>query len=139
MIEVTRRISLDPEDIRFSAIRAQGAGGQHVNKASTAVHLRFDIRASKLSEEIQQKLLRVNHHLITAEGVVVIKSQSFRSQDKNKAEAIQRLVDLIRELTYEEAPRKATRPTRASKVRRLQSKSRQSATKSLRGKVRDLG
>ncbi|ARU95076.1 alternative ribosome rescue aminoacyl-tRNA hydrolase ArfB [Tatumella citrea] len=139
MIEVTRRISLDPEDMQFSAIRAQGAGGQHVNKASTAIHLRFDIRASQLSEEIQQKLLSVNHHLITAEGVVVIKSQSFRSQDKNKAEAIQRLVDLIRELTHEDAPRKATRPTRASKVRRLQSKSRQSTTKSLRGKVRDLG
>lgn len=136
MIEVTRTIRLNPEDISLSAIRAQGNGGQHVNKASTAVHLRFDIRASQLAEDVQQKLLRVNHHLITAEGVVVIKSQSFRSQDKNRSAAIERLVALIRELTYEEPPRKATRPTRASKLRRLQSKSRQSATKSLRGKVR---
>ncbi len=138
MIEISRRVAIPDDEIALSAIRAQGAGGQHVNKASTAVHLRFDISASSLPEEYKARMLAVSHHLITAEGVVVIKAQEYRSQEMNREAAIARLVALIQELNAPRKTRRPTRPTRASKQRRLAAKSQKSATKSLRGRVRRM-
>ncbi|SUH49076.1 Peptidyl-tRNA hydrolase YaeJ [Salmonella enterica subsp. enterica] len=115
---------------------AQGAGGQHVNKTSSAIHLRFDIRASGLPEYYKQRLLTASHHLISDDGVIIIKAQEFRSQELNREAAIARLVAVIKELTAEQKSRRATRPTRASKERRLSSKAQKSSVKALRGKVR---
>ncbi|KFC83711.1 alternative ribosome rescue aminoacyl-tRNA hydrolase ArfB [Buttiauxella agrestis] len=136
MIEVSRAVAIPDNEVTITAIRAQGAGGQHVNKTSTAIHLRFDIRASSLPEYYKERLLAASHHLITPDGVVVIKAQEYRSQEMNREAAVARLVSLIQELTVEQKSRRATRPTRASKERRLASKSQKSTTKSLRGKVR---
>ncbi|NDJ58820.1 aminoacyl-tRNA hydrolase [Enterobacteriaceae bacterium 4M9] len=137
MIVLSRNIAIGDEEVALSAIRAQGAGGQHVNKTSTAIHLRFDIRASSLPDEWKARLLATSHHLITPDGVVVIKAQEYRSQEMNREAALARLVTLIRELTTVAKSRRATRPTRASKERRLNAKAQKSATKALRGKVRD--
>ncbi|XWJ91463.1 alternative ribosome rescue aminoacyl-tRNA hydrolase ArfB [Phytobacter ursingii] len=136
MIEISRQVSIPDEELEITAIRAQGAGGQHVNKASTAIHLRFDIRASSLPEFYKEKLLAATHHLLTSEGVVIIKAQEYRSQEMNREAAIARLVALIRELTVVQKSRRATRPTRASKERRLAGKAQKSSVKALRGKVR---
>ncbi|GJL33882.1 Peptidyl-tRNA hydrolase ArfB [Phytobacter ursingii] len=136
MIEISRQVSIPDEELEITAIRAQGAGGQHVNKASTAIHLRFDIRASSLPEFYKEKLLTATHHLLTSEGVVIIKAQEYRSQEMNREAAIARLVALIRELTVVQKNRRATRPTRASKERRLAGKAQKSSVKALRGKVR---
>lgn len=136
MIEISRQVSIPDEELEITAIRAQGAGGQHVNKASTAIHLRFDIRASSLPEFYKEKLLSATHHLLTAEGVVIIKAQEYRSQEMNREATIARLVALIRELTVVQKSRRATRPTRASKERRLAGKAQKSSVKALRGKVR---
>lgn len=135
MIVLSRSVSLADNEVELSAIRAQGAGGQHVNKTSTAIHLRFDIHASSLPPFYKERLLAASHHLITAEGVVIIKSQEYRSQEMNREAALQRLINLIRELTTVEKTRRATRPTRASKARRLEGKSRRSNLKAMRGKV----
>ena len=136
MIEISRQVSIPDEELEITAIRAQGAGGQHVNKASTAIHLRFDIRASSLPEFYNEKLLAATHHLLTSEGVAIIKAQEYRSQEMNREAAIARLVALIRELTVVQKNRRATRPTRASKERRLAGKAQKSSVKALRGKVR---
>ncbi|MEB5971871.1 alternative ribosome rescue aminoacyl-tRNA hydrolase ArfB [Pantoea dispersa] len=136
MIVLSRSVSIADNEVELSAIRAQGAGGQHVNKTSTAIHLRFDIHASSLPPFYKQRLLEANHHLISADGVVIIKAQEYRSQEMNREAALQRLINLIRELTTVEKVRRATRPTRASKERRLEGKSRRSNVKALRGKLR---
>lgn len=135
MIVLSRNVSIPDNELEITAIRAQGAGGQHVNKASTAIHLRFDIRASSLPEYYKESLLAASHHLITSEGVIVIKAQEYRSQELNREAAIARLVAVIKELTAVQKPL-ATRPTRASKERRLSSKAQKSTVKALRGKVR---
>ncbi|WP_394541656.1 alternative ribosome rescue aminoacyl-tRNA hydrolase ArfB [Pantoea sp. SGAir0418] len=136
MIVLSRSVSIADNEVELSAIRAQGAGCQHVNKTSTAIHLRFDIHASSLPPFYKQRLLEANHHLISADGVVIIKAQEYRSQEMNREAALQRLINLIRELTTVEKVRRATRPTRASRERRLEGKSRRSNVKALRGKLR---
>ncbi|VUS71938.1 alternative ribosome rescue aminoacyl-tRNA hydrolase ArfB [Klebsiella spallanzanii] len=136
MITISRSVAIADEEVSLSGIRAQGAGGQHVNKASTAIHLRFDIKASSLPEHYKARLLAASHHLISADGVVIIKAQEYRSQEMNREAAIVRLVALIQELTAVQKRRRETRPTRASKERRLASKAQKSSVKALRGKVR---
>ncbi|BBR60430.1 MULTISPECIES: alternative ribosome rescue aminoacyl-tRNA hydrolase ArfB [Enterobacteriaceae] len=136
MITLSRQVSIPEDELTITAIRAQGAGGQHVNKTSTAIHLRFDIRASSLPEYYKTRLLEASHHLISADGVIIIKAQEHRSQEMNREAAIARLVAVIQTLTAEQKSRRPTRPTRASKERRLNSKAQKSSVKSLRGKVR---
>jgi ribosome-associated protein len=127
--------TVDEREVEFSAIRAQGAGGQNVNKVSSAVHLRFDIRASSLPEAVKERLLATNDSRITAEGVVVIKAQTTRSQDMNRADALQRLQAMVDAVATPPKTRRPTKPTFGSKQRRLEGKSQRSQTKAGRGRV----
>ena len=136
MIVISRHVAIPDGEFEITAIRAQGAGGQHVNKPSTAIHLRFDIRASSLPEYYKERLLAASHHLISSDGVIVIKAQEYRSQELNREAALARLVAVIKDLTTEQKARRPTRPTRASKERRLASKAQKSSVKAMRGKGR---
>lgn len=128
---------LTPDDVTFTALRAQGPGGQNVNKVSTAVQLRFDVAASRLPDWLKSRLLATADRRLTLEGVIVIKAQTERSQERNKAEALARLQAMVDAASQVPAVRRATRPTRASQRRRLESKSQRAGVKALRGRVTD--
>jgi ribosome-associated protein len=132
-----RAFTIPDHEVEWSAIRAQGAGGQHVNKVSSAVHLRFDIRASSLPPEVKEKLLALSDQRITADGVVVIKAQSKRSQEGNLADAMARLHELVALAAKPVKPRKATQPTFSARMQRVNSKVLRGQIKAARGKVTD--
>jgi ribosome-associated protein len=136
MIPVTPHIAIDEDELVERFIRASGPGGQNVNKVSTAVELRFDVRASpNLPEEVKARLERLAGSRLTQEGVLVLLAQRFRTQDMNRQDAVERLVELIRRATEKPKPRKPTKPTYASKVKRVETKRRRSGVKSGRGRV----
>lgn len=135
MLFISDRISLADTEIDMQAIRAQGSGGQNVNKVSTAIHLRFDIRASSLPDFYKERLLALNDYRITKDGIIVIKAQEYNSQEMNRQAALARLANLIREATVVQKTRRPTKPSRSSQQKRLQQKNQRGQIKALRGRV----
>ncbi len=136
MLKINDTLSIPLQEISISAIRSRGAGGQNVNKVSTAIHIRFDVRAATaISDEDRERLLKMKDRRLSKDGVIVIKSQRYRSQDKNRSDALERLAEMIRTALVVEKPRKATKPSKKSRQKRLDEKTRRGRLKESRGKV----
>lgn len=139
MLEISNHVSIPRAEIDLSAVRASGPGGQNVNKVSSAIHLRFDIGASSLPEDIKAKLLVLRDRRLTRDGVIVIKAQRFRDQDKNREDALARLQSLVRKALHKQKKRIPTKPSKAAKRRRLDNKARRGKLKAMRAKVQRDG